>query len=292
MTKEKMTLAERKRAKELYLKHKMALLEIEKENYSKLYLVKTYDGWYKMFGHSALFLAKHLNDRVGKNYTLHFDNDYGVRDKSGSISIPGDKLSEFKLRMKYAKINLVREWDEGLEFEIGERLTEEDVVRMEQEDEHIAAKANELVLPHAIMPELRVQVKDMTRMVHELISNQSKLAKTAFLFDFEKEAVEMNMLVIAMGRGAIEIDICLEKLLEMVEMMYEYATVVADLDLIPPKKFYRVVKKIRSVEDQIKREIKKQTIRKVDSGRKKAKRPTKMDAKSKRLSSAKEKEAK
>lgn len=292
MTKEKMTLAERKRAKELYLKHKMALLEIEKENYSKLYLVKTYDGWYKMFGHSALFLAKHLNDRVGKNYTLHFDNDYGVRDKSGSISIPGDKLSEFKLRMKYAKINLVREWDEGLEFEIGERLTEEDVVRMEQEDEHIAAKANELVLPHAIMPELRVQVKDMTRMVHELISNQSKLAKTAFLFDFEKEAVEMNMLVIAMGRGAIEIDICLEKLLEMVEMMYEYITVVADLDLIPPKKFYRVVKKIRSVEDQIKREIKKQTIRKVDSGRKKAKRPTKMDAKSKRLSSAKEKEAK
>lgn len=292
MTKEKMTLAERKRAKELYLKHKMALLEIEKENYSKLYLVKTYDGWYKMFGHSALFLAKHLNDRVGKNYTLHFDNDYGVRDKSGSISIPGDKLSEFKLRMKYAKINLVREWDEGLEFEIGERLTEEDVVRMEQEDEHIAAKANELVLPHAIMPELRVQVKDMTRMVHELISNQSKLAKTAFLFDFEKEAVEMNMLVIAMGRGAIEIDICLEKLLEMVEMMYEYTTVVADLDLIPPKKFYRVVKKIRSVEDQIKREIKKQTIRKVDSGRKKAKRPTKMDAKSKRLSSAKEKEAK
>lgn len=292
MTKEKMTLAERKRAKELYLKHKMALLEIEKENYSKLYLVKTYDGWYKMFGHSALFLAKHLNDRVGKNYTLHFDNDYGVRDKSGSISIPGDKLSEFKLRMKYAKINLVREWDEGLEFEIGERLTEEDVVRMEQEDEHIAAKANELVLPHAIMPELRVQVKDMTRMVHELISNQSKLAKTAFLFDFEKEAVEMNMLVIAMGRGAIEIDVCLEKLLEMVEMMYEYITVVADLDLIPPKKFYRVVKKIRSVEDQIKREIKKQTIRKVDSGRKKAKRPTKMDAKSKRLSSAKEKEAK
>ena len=281
-----------KKEKEEYLRHKRALLELEKDNYSKLYLMKTNEKWYKMFGHSALFLAKHLNDRVGKNYTLHFDNDYGVRDKSGSISIPGDKLSEFKLRMKYAKINLVREWGEGLEFEIGERLTEEDVVRMEQEDEHIAAKANELVLPHAIMPELRVQVKDMTRMVHELISNQSKLAKTAFLFDFEKEAVEMNMLVIAMGRGAIEIDICLEKLLEMVEMMYEYATVVADLDLIPPKKFYRVVKKIRSGEDQIKREIEKHTIRKVDSGRKKAKRPTKMDAKSKRLSSAKEKEAK
>lgn len=299
MTKEKITKSEKKKARELYLKHKMALLEKERDNYSKLYLLKTDGGWYKLFGHSALFLAKYLTNRVGKTYNLNFDNDYGVRDKNGSISVPGNKIEEFKLRMKHAKINLVNEWEYGLEFEIGERLSEEDVVNLEAEDEYITAKANELVLPHAIMPELRIQVKEMTHLMHTTISNQSKLTKTAFLFDMEKEAVEMDRLVIAMGRGVIEIDECLEKLLEKVEIMYEYITVVADLDLVPPKKYYNAVKKIRLVEDQIKREMKKQAIRKVENAdkktrvRKKTVRGTKgHDLESPSVPAAKEKKSK
>lgn len=263
----------------------MALLELEKNNYSKLYLMKSNEKWYKLFGHSALFLSKYLTNRVGKNYNLHFDNDYGVRDKSGTISIPASKLEEFKLRMQYAKINLVREWEYGLEFEIGERLSEEDVVNLETEDEYIAAKANELVLPHVIMPELRMQVKEMTHLVHEIISNQSKLSKTAFLFDMEKEAVGMDKMVISMGRGAIEIDECLEKLLEAIEIMYEYATVVADLELVSPKKYYDMVKKIRLVEDQTKREMKKQAIRKVENANKKSSARKKTSAGAKRVSS-------
>ena len=299
MTKEKITKSEKKKARELYLKHKMALLEKERDNYSKLYLLKTDAGWYKLFGHSALFLAKYLTNRVGKTYNLNFDNDYGVRDKSGSISVPGNKIEEFKMRMQYAKINLVREWEYGLEFEIGEKLSEEDVVNLEAEDEYITAKANELVLPHAIMPELRMQVKEMTHLVHTTISNQSKLTKTAFLFDMEKEAVGMDRLVIAMGRGVIEIDECLEKLLEKVEIMYEYITVVADLELLPPKKYYNAVKKIRLVEDQIKREIKKQAIRKVENAstksrttKKTARRAKGSSAKSSGLPSSQEKESK
>ena len=271
--------------KEIYLRRKMALLELEKDNYSKLYLMKSNEKWYKLFGHSALFLSKYLTNRVGKNYNLHFDNDYGVRDKSGTISIPASKLEEFKLRMQYAKINLVREWEYGLEFEIGERLSEEDVVNLETEDEYIAAKANELVLPHVIMPELRMQVKEMTHLVHEIISNQSKLSKTAFLFDMEKEAVGMDKMVISMGRGAIGIDECLEKLLETIEIMYEYATVVADLELISPKKYYDMVKKIRLVEDQTKREMKKQAIRKVENVNKKSSARKKTSAGAKRTSS-------
>lgn len=299
MTEEKNTVAKKRRAKEEYLRRKLTLLEIEKNNYSKLYLLRSNEKWYKLFGHSALFLSKYLTNRVGKTYTLHFDNDYGVRDKNGSISVPADKIEEFKLRMQYAKINLVREWGYGLEFEIGEKLSEEDVVNLEAEDEYITAKANELVLPHAIMPELRAQVREMTRQIHTLISNQSKLSKTAFLFDMEKAAVKMDKTVIAMGRGMIEIDEALEKLLNGAENMYEYIAVVADLELVPPKKYYDTVKKIRLVEDQVKREIKKQAIRKVENAtskertkRKTAKRTKGDGEKSASLSAAKEEKSK
>ena len=273
MKTDKVKIKERKNEeKERYLEHKRTLLKMEQENYTKVYVIRCYDGWYKVFGHSALFLAKHLNERVGKTYNLNYDRDYGVSDNHGCISIPPNKLAEFKMRMEYAKINLTREWEDGLEYELGERITEEDIVRMQHEDELLAAKANELVMPHVIFPELRAQVRDMAELVHSATNNQSKISKAAFLGDMERKAVEMNMLVIASGRGAIKPDECLAELLIMIEEIYEYTTTMADFRMISPKKYWQMVKKIRAVEEQIKREMKKQAIRTKSGGKNEKKR--------------------
>lgn len=265
MKTDKAKIKERKNEeKERYLEHKRTLLKMEQENYTKVYVIRCYDGWYKVFGHSALFLAKHLNERVGKTYNLNYDRDYGVSDTHGCISIPPNKLAEFKMRMEYAKINLTREWEDGLEYELGERITEEDIVRMQHEDELLAAKANELVMPHVIFPELRAQVRDMAELVHTAINNQSKLSKAAFLYDMERKAVEINRLVIASGRGTIKPDECLTSSIKIVEEIYEYATTMADFLMISPKKYWQMVKKIRLVEEQIKREMKKQAIKEAE----------------------------
>lgn len=251
----------KKEEKERYLEHKRTLLKMEEENYSKLYVIRCYDGWYKIFGHSALFLSKHLNEKIGRTYNLNVDRDYGVRDQNGMISIPPDKLEELKMRMNFAKLHLVREWSDGLEYEIGERLTEEDVVRMQHEDELIAARANEIVMPHVIFPELRAQVRDMAELIHSAINRQSKISKAAFLSDMERKAVEMNRLVIASARGGVKPDECLDSCLEMLEEIYEYTTTMADFQMVSVKKYWCMVKKIRAVEDQVKRELKKQAIR-------------------------------
>lgn len=263
MTKEKNN-EERKRIKEEYLDHKRTLLKMEEQNYRKLYLIRTYDGWYKLFGHSALFLSKHLHDKMGKTYNLNPDQDYGVRSSIGSVSIPAKKIDEFRLRAERGKLKLVREWTTGIEFDIGETLTEEDVTRMRHEDELMIAHANELVMPHAIMPELRARVREMAKNVHDAVTHQSKLSRTTFLNDFEIKAAEMNMMVIAVARGRIEIDECLEKLLELVEIMYEYATTMADYQMISPKKFFQMIKRIRAVEEQVKREMKNQALKRVE----------------------------
>lgn len=267
---------EKKKAKQLYLEHKQALLEKEKDNYTKLYLIATPDGWYKLFSHSALFLSHYLKARMGKAYRLYRDADFGVQNDIGTVSIRGDKLDEFMKRAEYAHLTLVKKWDGGLEFDIGERLTEEDVAAMIHEDELVIERANSMVLPHAMMPELLARMRELVKTVHEVVRVQSKMSQTAFLSDMERKATRMNMQAIAMARGAIKIDAALELLLDGTEALYEYILTMFDMDMIQPKKYYNVVKKIRSLEEQVKREAAKRALENVkrkDNKNKIAKEP-------------------
>ncbi|MBQ8985225.1 hypothetical protein IJ076_01540 [Candidatus Saccharibacteria bacterium] len=268
---EKTVLSDKVRAKEEYLERKRRLLQIEKNNYSKVYVIRSFDGWYKIFGNSALILSRYLMHRVGRQYKLHKDNDYMVRDKIGSISIPENSVGELKMRMESAKLRLAREWEKGLEFELGETISKEDMAQMLHEDEILTEKANQLVVPHAIMPELKMRVVEMVRVVHEVTSNQKALSKIAFLSDMERNAVDIDMMTVALGRRKIEIDTCLEMILEKLETMYEYVTVMSDLEMMTPKKYWEVLKKIRDVESQIMREMKKQAIKKVEKEHEKGK---------------------
>lgn len=60
---------EGRKKKQLYHKVKKETLGHEEDNFSKLYVVKTQDGWYKMFDNSAFVYAYELAPRFEKQAT-------------------------------------------------------------------------------------------------------------------------------------------------------------------------------------------------------------------------------
>ena len=256
--------AERRQAKEEYISRKRTLLKREEENYTKLYVIKCIDGWYKVFGHSAVILAKHVGRKVGKNYELNEDRDYGVRSEYGCVSIPPTKVDDFKARMLRAGLKLQNEWENGLDYELGERISHEDLLRMIHEDELLAEKANTLVMPNEVLPDLRADMKILLETVHARVRRQEKSARAIFADDMERVAVKMNMLIIAASRGAVKVDECLMSLCRSMELLYEYATTMADLKMLSPKEYFGLAMKIKDMENQVKREMRRREVRKLE----------------------------
>lgn len=240
--------------------NKKALLEREKENFTKILALKCYNGWLKLYDNSAMIVSTWLDGRLGRPYNRNDDQGYGTRAKYGVVSIPPDRVAEFIWALTKAKIKLSYDAEWVLEFELGERVSKEEMVRMLHEDELIIDKVNQLVMPRAILPELRADIKVLLDFVHVQVRHQKESIKDVFLNDVEREVVEANKMVIAMARGSVNVDDCLDQLGKFVEEMYGNATTMSDIKLITAKQYKDFVDLIKRIEGDQARAIKRQAV--------------------------------
>lgn len=241
--------------------NKKLLLEREKENFTHIFALKCYNGWLKIYDNSAMILSVWLDGRLGKRYSYADDNGYGSsRAEYGVISIPPSSVGELIRELARAKIPLRVDDVWVLEFELGERLSKDEMVKMLHENELIIDKVNQLVMPRALLPGLRAVVKTLLEFVHTQVMGQRDSIKDIFLNDVERKAVEMNRMVIATARGNIDVLKCLNGIGGFVEGMYESATTMADLRLITAKQYKSFVDLIKRVEAEQGRALKRQAI--------------------------------
>lgn len=137
---------------------KKMLIEREEENFSNLLALKCANGWLKIYNNSAMILSSWLDGRLGRPYHRADDNGFGAKAKYGVVSIPPDKVQELIQALDQANVKLSYDDEWVLEFWLGERISQEDMVRMLHEDELIIEKTNKLVMPKETMPNLRAAV--------------------------------------------------------------------------------------------------------------------------------------
>lgn len=243
---------------------KKELLEREKENFTKIFALKCYNGWLKICNNSAMIVSVWLDGKLGRSYARNDDRGYGARAKYGVVSIVPSQVGDFIQRLARAGINLSFDGEVILEFDLGERISQEEMVRMLHEDELLIDKVNQIVMTKTVMPNLRADVKLLLNFVHTQVRNQKDTTKDIFLNDVERRAVEMNRIVIAAGRGRMKVEKCLEELRRMVEEMYEDATTMVDLSLITAKQYKEFVDSIKKVENEQSREMKRMAIKKME----------------------------
>ncbi|MBR2839731.1 hypothetical protein IKE82_00140 [Candidatus Saccharibacteria bacterium] len=246
---------------------KELLLEREKENFTHIFALKCYNGWYKICDHSAIIVSTWLDGKLGKRYDRNDDAGYGkasTKAQYGVVSIPPTSVSYFIQGLVRNGIKISYETPWVLEFELGERITKEEMVRMLHEDELVIDRVNKLVMPKEVMPGIRSAVKKLLLHVHAEVRAQRDSVKDVFLNDVERLAVEMNMMVIAASRGGMGIEDCLVKLAQVIEVMYGNATTMMDMKLITAKQYKTFVDLIKHVQDEQSRMVRRRAIREAE----------------------------
>lgn len=290
--------ARAKHAKELQLDEQKSKLQLarqdedqeravhlrrEEENFTRVYAVKCYDGWLKVYDNSALILTKWLDGRLGRGYEMKSGKtDFGKKKaRYGKVSIPSNKVGDFVARMVKAGLPLVADEPGYLEFELGERISQEDMIKMMHEDELIIENTNSQVMPHTKTPHLRAEVRTLMDHVYVQTRNQRDSTKDVFMNDVLRRTIKANKLVIAAARGNIELEECLTELGVLLEEMYGDATTMSDLGLVTAKEYANHVKALAQVEAERAREIKRMELARVNAKVKntKKKAPAKTEAK-------------
>lgn len=255
---------------------KKVLLEREKENFTKIYALKCHNGWLKICDNSAMIVAKKMDGALGKSYGISPDNGYGTRAAYGVISIPPGYVGDFIERLARAGVNLTFDDPWFLEFEYGERVSQEEMVRLLHEDELLIERVNQMVMPHAILPALRADVKAVLDFIHTQARNQKDSTKEVIMNDAERCAIRMNKMMIGTARGRVEIEECLAQLGEFTEEMYEYATTMEDMRLLAAKQYKEYVDLVYRTEMDLAREVKRMVVAKTEKEMKKSKKVKKV----------------
>lgn len=233
---------------------KEKLLKKEANNFTRVYVMKNWDGWYKIYNNSAMLVSKYLDGKLGRRYTLKDDKGYGKHADYGAVSIPAEQVKDFIRGMLVAGLDILSETDREIEFDLKERVDQEEMVRMLHENEIIVAEANKLVMPREMLKDLRAAMMVLTDLVHVRITGQKISTRESFLNEVEHRTVTMNKTVILTIRGNIKLDKCLEQTHAFVEEMYADATTMMDLRLITAKQYLELVNKTKAVENEIGRE--------------------------------------
>ena len=242
---------------------KALLLEREKENFTHIFVLKCYNGWYKICDHSAIIVSTWLDGKLGKKYERNDDGGYGKADtraQYGVVSVPPSSVLYFVQGLVRNRIKICFDGPWVLEFELGERITKEEMVRMLHEDELVIDKVNKLVMPKEVMPGIRSAVKKLLLHVHAEVRSQRDSTKDVFLNDVERRAVMMNKMVITTSRGGLEVEDCLVKLAQETEGLYADATTMMDMKLITAKQYKTFVDLIRHVQDEQSRMVRRRAV--------------------------------
>lgn len=249
-------------------RRKASLINAEKENYSRLYLLKSNDKWWELFSHSAVFYAFYIGKMLKNRPRIVEDKDYsGNGSKIGRVAI--GSLKDFVDSMKALGLKQARD-DEVLKvWELGKRFSQEEFLELLHEDEVMVDRANNIARVKDVMPDLRAEARAFLVELHSQIRNQDQAVKIAFLGEVERVAVRLNRNVVAVSRGTMTRRECLTAVGADLVILYEYMTVMNDMGLLYSDKYYDLVLRLKQLEDQMKRDLKKVAVEEAEKEAKK-----------------------
>jgi|GEM_PF-1573850 len=249
--------------KKAYLEVKRRTLNYEKNNYTQLVVMKTQDGkWWKMFGHSAVIYENLIAPRLRLKAVRHVDTDYDEKSEEGFVGVPD--IEKFQERLSFGKIYISNKTEWVRVFDLGERVAEEDYVAMLNEDKMREEMTNKLILPEVLLAELNAKAKKLLNIVHVNVRKMDGTARDAFGIDMERKVVKTQLMIVRAARGTWDVDDCLEQAYELMEDLYGYALIILNLQLMDAKVVYNITEAVVSMENQVKKELRKRALKAVD----------------------------
>lgn len=236
---------ERRALKKKYVETKKLLLEKEKDNFKSLYLVETHDGWYKMFGNSAVVYAFQLAPRLKLRPRLMPDTDYDCKSEQGVVSFRSRE--DLESHLKKLKI-FPRFAQDGITiYDLGYANTAEDINLLIQKEDITWQKVNQILMPKVALPELRNELRLLMKAVHENVRKMDAPARAAVGSRMDENVTRMFADFALMSNGWIDEIEFLQGMERKLAELDADMMVVTELKIVSADKTFRIATQLEKV---------------------------------------------
>lgn len=255
--------SERKRLKtnlnKLYAENKNSLLEFEKTNYNYLVLISSTHGFYKMFGHSALFYAENIAPKLKLEATLRADHDFCIKSDTGATSIKNlENLTENLKTLNIVRLKTKNKTGDFIVYKLPWIFTADQVEKLKENNQLKIAKFNHLALVEDSTPVLFVQLTELLKTTYENTRTmpgpiERKIFGESMLLSIKNATIAY----IKYGNGKINYKTTISTIKAELENLKYHLKIVADLKIWGPKTYQRIGEHIVKIARIIELEEKK-----------------------------------
>ncbi len=219
----------------VYYEVKQFVHEVEKENYSRIYLFpskgNTDDEWYKTAGRSLLFYKYYLAPRLGREVNIQSDTDKYRKFKYGVGSARwGKKLIAEAKGLKYD----VEVIDYGIiVVELGKTYTKKEFRELVQLSEADRIKARRMIKPKLNYPKVIAEINELNRLLPPKVKKLAEPYRSIYGPELLKPAVELVKIYHRMANGRMERHDAKLEMLERTDDLAAMLTVIDENNFIP-----------------------------------------------------------
>lgn len=243
----------------IYNENKRAITEFEKTNSKFIVVMHSTNGFYKIFGHSALFYTYFVAPKLNLEVNLRADGDFTDKSPTGFVSLRNPEIFTENFRKFGLKQQPTKDKTGNfLLFKFPKAFTEEQLAEMLEKYHAETQNFNHIVMVENISPTLFLQIENLSKALFENVrSMNSQFEREILGADLIKAAAEMNHLYLKLTNGLIDKQTCLKSLREQLNFIKFQTKFIADLKIWTPRVITRIGDHIIKVQDILIRELKR-----------------------------------
>lgn len=241
-----------------YYATKRRVLGWEKDNYSKLAVIKDTNGYAKMFDHSAIIFVCQVAKRLKISADLASDTDFeNATDKPVYIISDFDRL-EKELREVGIRRNSVDK--AAVVFDLGYSVEPGDLVAMQKESQRLREMANTLVLPNEVFPALRAHLLMLTEDLYHAVHKMDLVARNMVGDSALLIVAKLSENFVEAANGHLDMDLYLKTATKDLRRLNAKLLLMLNIKLIDEKKILRLLRHVEKVQKKVAGAIEKREL--------------------------------
>lgn len=246
------------RLNKLYAENKALIMKFEETNYEYLALMRSTGGYYKMFGHSALFYVNSIAVKLGLKANMQTDGDYTAKSENGFVSVKDlEKLEGALKTINVHKAQTKNRGGDFVLFKLPWKFTEKQLKDYVDNNDYKMRHFNHVVMVDNVMPALFIQLEELTKAIYENVRNMpSIIEREGFGYEMIDKSIEMVHLYMDLTNGLTDKKECLDKIKLKLKYIKYRTKILADLKIWQPKTSARIGDIIIKIQDIVTKESK------------------------------------
>lgn len=194
---------DKKAERKAYLERKEKLFKVEENNFEHVIFMRGTEGFYSVFGHSAVFLVNKIAPELKLRVGLKRDTDYGIKFPEGVVNLKN--VGYYKARMEESSfLDFERENEDFVFFKLKKKVTDAEFDLLYRSKEIRKQKLEALINKSVPLPKVSMRMTETLKLTFRLYTKHSDALGRKFVVDKLTDSIRVaHKTLLLVGRGEI-----------------------------------------------------------------------------------------